>query len=429
MLKRKKLFFYALLCCSLHSTFLMTQPFIQVKESLLYKNEQPYHYLGTNFWYGMNLGTPSEPKLKERLLRELDHLKALGITNLRIMAASEGPNTAPWRLSPTLQEQPALYNDQLWSGLDFLLAEMAKREMHAVLCLNNMWPWSGGFAQYVNWVTGKDIPYPPPSKDGKWLKFMKYSASFFNNKEAQLLYFNHIKAVIERTNSISGIPYKEDGTIMSWQLANEPRPILGNRKYRKWIKKTAAYIKSLDDKHLVSIGSEGNAFVPLSNKFRKEHQIKDIDYSTIHIWIQNWGWYDPEKSQKSFEKALKKAKNYIRQHARIAKKLQKPLVLEEFGIARDNGSYSIEASTYYRDLYFKEIFELLEQLKQEGYPIGGSNCWAWAGEGRPRKPKAIWKVGDDFIGDPPFEHQGWYSIYNTDASTLEILKEYAIRCQ
>ena len=214
---------------------------------------------------------------------------------------------------------------------------------------------------------------------------------------------------------------------MAWQLANEPRPILGNRKYRRWIKQTAAYIKSLDKNHLVSIGSEGNAFLPFSSKFRKEHQIKDIDYATMHIWVQNWGWYDPTKAASTFEKAVEKAKKYIRRHAAIAKKLNKPLVLEEFGMARDEGSYAPTASTQNRDQYFQTVYDLLEQLIQEGYPIAGSNCWSWAGEGRPKQPKAIWKAGDDFTGDPPFEYQGWYSIYDTDQSTLAILQKFAKR--
>ena len=426
MLKRKKRFFYALYFI-LSTTSLMGQSFIHIKDGNLYKDQRPYQFVGINFWYGMNLGNAAEPALRARLVRELDILKELGITNLRIMAASEGPNDAPWRISPALQEKPAIYNEDLWKGLDFLLVELSKREMHAVLCLNNMWPWSGGFAQYVNWTTQKPIPYPPPADGGKWLSFMKYSATFFNNREAQELYLRHIKAVVQRINSISAIPYNEDPTIMAWQLANEPRPILNNWKYRRWIRKTAAYIKSLDSNHMVSIGSEGNAFLPLSNKFKKEHKIKAIDYITFHIWLQNWGWYDPEKGEKDFEKALIKAKKYIIQHAKIAKRLKKPLILEEFGLARDEGSYAKEATTRFRDRYFKEVFELLEKLSHQGYSIAGSNCWAWAGEGRPRSPKAIWKRGDDFIGDPPFEYQGWYSIYDTDVSTLNVLKAHAER--
>ena len=135
---------------------------------------------------------------------------------------------------------------------------------------------------------------------------------------------------------VQGYPH-----IMAWQLANEPRTIIHTKAYRKWIEKTAALIKSLDPNHLVSIGSEGNAFVPFSRKFTKEHRCPDIDYATMHIWVQNWNWYNPEKPERSFEKALRKAKRYLRRHVAIARQLQMPVVLEEFGIARDGGSQPV----------------------------------------------------------------------------------------
>ena len=41
--------------------------------------------------------------------------------------------------------------------------------------------------------------------------------------------------------------------------------------------------------------------------------------------------------------------------------------------------------------------------------------WAWGGEGRPRSPGGYWAAGDDVIGDPPHEPQGWYSVFDADA--------------
>lgn len=410
---------------SFYLTENFAQDFITRHGQYFYKKNQPYQFLGTNFWYGMNLASNGSGGDRPRLLRELDHLNALGIKNLRIMAASEGPDSEPWRIIPTLQREPGIYNEDLLDGLDFLLSEMAKRHMHAVLCLNNMWPWSGGMAQYMAWVTGEKIPYPPPAENGKWLKFMNFSARFFSKKKAVDLSHDHIRFILTRKNKYTGINYVDDPTIMAWQLANEPRAITNTKAYYQWVDKTAALIKNIDPNHLVSIGSEGNAFVPFSRKFKKENKCPNIDYATMHIWVQNWGWYDPEKAATSFEKALKKAKKYIRRHVRSAEKLNRPIVLEEFGIARDSGSYDSSVSTFWRDRYFAKIFSFMDELMKKGKPIAGANFWAWAGEGRPRQPKNIWRPGDDFTGDPPFEYQGWYSIYNQDISTLVILKKYA----
>ncbi|KAA3634435.1 MAG: mannanase, partial [Bacteroidetes bacterium] len=377
-----------------------------------------------NFWYGMNLGMSGREDLRERLIYELDKLNELGVNNLRIMAASEGPDSAPWRMTPALQPSQGRYNDSLLIGLDFLLSEMKKRDMVAVLCLNNYWPWSGGFAQYVNWDTGEPIPYPPPAENGRWLKFMQYSARFYKNENAQKAFRNHIRLIINRTNSITGIPYKDDPTILSWQLANEPRALPSYPAYLRWVKETAAFIKSLDTNHLVSVGSDGNVVVPFSKKFEKEHRIENVDYATFHLWIQNWGWYNPKKPE-TYKKALKKAKKYIRKHNRIAKRLNMPVVLEEFGIARDMELHEPGTATTLRDEFYSEIFDLIHRLATREQPVAGSNFWAWAGAGRPSGKKALWKSGDDFTGDPPFEYQGWYSVFDSDESTLEIIRKYA----
>ena len=215
---------------------------------------------------------------------------------------------------------------------------------------------------------------------------------------------------------------------MAWQLANEPRGITRGKAYRKWIAKTAAYIKSLDSNHLVSIGSEGKTPSSLrGNRFQRDHSIKGIDYTTIHIWVQNWGWYDPDNHTYSYPKALNTARKYLRKHIRIARRMGMPLVLEEFGIGRDLSDHDPAANTHVRDQYYQTMFEEIAQAAEKEGVVAGCNFWAWAGEGRPREPHTIWQAGDDFIGDPPHEYQGWYSVYNNDESTLAVIREYADR--
>ena len=58
----------------------MAQPaFISVNDQSLQKDGRPYHFLGTNFWYGFNLGSEGEGGDTERLLRELDQLHQMGV--------------------------------------------------------------------------------------------------------------------------------------------------------------------------------------------------------------------------------------------------------------------------------------------------------------------------------------------------------------
>lgn len=108
-----------------------------------------YTFIGANYWYGANLGSTGPGGDRKRLLRELDELAEMGVTNLRVMASSEGPNTEPYRIVPAMQYEPGKYDKQVLDGLDFLLHEMAKRDMKAVMCLSNFWAWSGGKSSLV----------------------------------------------------------------------------------------------------------------------------------------------------------------------------------------------------------------------------------------------------------------------------------------
>ncbi len=396
--------------------------FIKVNGTQFLKNDKAYSYIGANLWYGMHLGYSD----KKRLQRELNQLQDLGITNLRIMALAEGPDTEPYRIIPANNHAENVRED-ITRGLDFLLVEMKKRNMYAVVCLSNFWPWTGGFAQYLQWAGSIDtIPYPMDTLSKQdWDLYQKVTATFYSDTLAKKMYRNAISKIINRKNSITNILYKDDPTIMSWQLCNEPRGMKNVANYLKWIDESAEFIKHLDANHLVSVGSEGLTTTPDYNglPFIETHQSKFIDYTTAHLWVQNWNLYDPKNHSKTYDSAIKKATHYIKQHIELAVKLNKPFVLEEFGISRNEGSFDITASTKMRDDYFNHIFNIIYQnIKNK--KASGANFWAWSGEGRPKKYAGWWKSGDDFTGDPPHEQQGWYSVYNTDTSTLSVIKKY-----
>ena len=70
---------YILLSSILQIAILMqAQDFVQVEGDQFIWQSKPYYFMGTNFWYGMNLASSGEGGDRERLLPELDHLKALG---------------------------------------------------------------------------------------------------------------------------------------------------------------------------------------------------------------------------------------------------------------------------------------------------------------------------------------------------------------
>jgi mannan endo-1,4-beta-mannosidase len=61
-----------------------------------------------------------------------------------------------------------------------------------------------------------------------------------------------------------------------------------------------------------------------------------------------------------------------------------------------------------------------------GGPLAGSNFWAWGGEGRSAHEDHKFMPGDtSYVGDPPHEPQGWYSVFDNDQSTKEVIRAHA----
>jgi len=419
--------------CSVFSPFSEREDFIRVRGIHFIHNDKPYYYAGTNLWYGCYLGSPGSTGDRPRLLRELDSLCASGFTNLRVMAASEDSYLSR-SVRPAIQRAPGVLDDSLMRGLDYLLSEMAKRKMHAVLYLNNYWQWSGGMAAYNVWADGGKGADPDNPAEG-YGKFMNFSATFYTNPKATALFRNFVKTVVTRENSVNGRPYAGDPTIMAWQLANEPRPGTDSQEGRQnvdafcsWIDQTAEYIHSLDTNHLVSTGSEGTVgSLGSSDYFLRSHQTKQIDYLTFHIWPFNWGWYDPRRIDETLPTAIEKVKKYIHNHQLLARQMNKPIVLEEFGIPRDSGNYAWSSPTTARDRYYATVLEVLYDSARAGAPVAGSNFWGWGGHARGQHPDFVWRTGDPFVGDPPQEPQGRNSIFITDTSTLSILRGHAFQ--
>ena len=405
--------------------------FVRVEGTHFVLDGKPYRFAGANFWYGAYLGAPGDLGDRERLIAELDQLKEAGIDNLRVLAMSEASGFKRG-VSPAIMTAPGEYDEQLLQGIDFLLDEMAKRDMKAVLYLNNFWQWSGGMSQYVEWFTGDSVSNHDPDKTGDWNGFMLNSARFYAIPEAQALYREAIKHVIGRTNTINGKAYVDDPTVMSWQLANEPRPgsdTEGHENFpvfKQWIHDTAGYIGELAPKQLVSTGSEGAWGTLRSDElFYEAHESPNVDYLTFHLWPSNWSWMDHHDPAARLESGTVQAIDYIDRHIDLANRMGKPIVLSEFGLNRDKGSYDAASGTTARDTFYKSIYDRVYERAQAGDAIAGSNFWAWGGRGRTTNEDWMWKAGDPFTGDPPQVAQGLFSLFDSDTSTLQIVSDHA----
>ena len=393
--------------------------FITAEGTTLIKNGKPYRYIGTNMWYASVLASTGEGGDRERFCKELDHLKSIGITNMRILSGPDAGSDLANPAKPYLQSAPGVLNDTILQGLDFAIAELEKRGMDAVIYLNNAWDWSGGYGFYL-----KECGYgdsPNTNEDGGYGRYVEYCANFSREPKALDMYYNYIKLIVSRKNSITGRYYKDEPAIMAWQLCNEPRPFAKENKaaFAQWISEAAALIKSIDPNHLVSTGSEGYIGCEVDMELcEKIHSDKNIDYLTIHIWPVNWGWAPRNNPDSGIDNACLESGKYIDEHIVLANKLNRPLVIEEFGYSRKGNESGTGIPTDSRDKFYRYIFGKVA----EGAPLAGCNFWGWGGSGRPRD--LVWQPGDDYLCDPPHEPQGWYSVFDNDTTTIEIIKEF-----
>ena len=299
--------------------------------------------------------------------------------------------------------------------------EMAKRDMSAVLYLNNSWEWSGGYGQYLEWAGyGKAVV---PAVDG-WPAYMDYVKQYMQSDSAKALFANYVDDMVTRTNRYTNVKYTDDPTIMSWQIGNEPRAFSDDNKeaFAEWMASVAAQIKSLDSNHLVSTGSEGKHGCEQDIVlYETIHADPNIDYMNIHIWPYNWGWADKDSLPLHLERAKEHTKNYIDEHMVIANKYNKPVVLEQVGFPRDGFQCDLASSTNTRDAYYKYVFEQIGNKDRASGTLAGCNFWAWGGFAIPSDEHVDWHVGDDYTGDSAQEEQGLNSVFVTD-STIPVIK-------
>lgn len=382
---------------------------------------------GANYWQAMHLGMKEGPSGdRERVLEDLLTLsKRAGANSVRILASAEGPSGAPDRIYPALMTAPGEYSQEVFEGLDWFMAQLPRFGMTATISLCNYWSWSGGAAQYVNWATNDPIPYPSQwdhlkqrwTKGAPYQGFLQYANRFYSNSTIQGWYQQHIRAIVTRTNSVTGQKYSEDPNILAWELMNEPQITETHQELFDWIDSTAQFIHQLDPNHLITTGAESKDG---PEWFHTMHRSSYITLASCHFWALNWGYYQPaDPTDDSLEYSINKLQEFLQGNSKSSQELNLPLVLYEYGMVRDNwGEYSgtrgylPSAHVTHRNRFFQAVKRLVQQNQ-----LAGSVFWAYAGMAR---PPAQPTEELSWTGDPPHEPPGWNSVYDQDTETLSI---------
>ena len=206
--------------------------------------------------------------------------------------------------------------------LDYVIYKAGQVGIKLVIPVTNNWADFGGMDQYVRWNEGQ------------------YHDDFYTSPVIREWYKSWISHLLNRTNIYSGIQYKDDPTIMTWELGNEPR-CKGSGVYPMsdacttqtlidWADDVSRYIKTIDRNHLVSVGDEGfYCNDPASTDWTENcgegvdtlafTKLRNIDVMSYHLYPDGWG------------KDAAWGTQWIKQHSRDARRLFKPSMLGEFG--------------------------------------------------------------------------------------------------
>ena len=171
----------------------------------------------------------SAPWEQEDAFKTLDqmNLRVVRLWNLPIRDPKDKP--ADGRLTWHYVQGPGQFNEESFQVVDSLLALANKYGVRVIFDLTaESGDYLGGIGTYA-------------AHRGK------KRAEFYTDPQLKEDYQATIRYVLTRTNTITGVPYREDKAILAWQFGNEmhsaPTP---------WLAEMAAYIKSLDANHLVS---------------------------------------------------------------------------------------------------------------------------------------------------------------------------------
>lgn len=205
--------------------------------------------------------------------------------------------------------------------LDYVIDKAGKIGLKLVIPLVNNWNAFGGIDQYVRWANGQ------------------YHDQFFTDPAIRGWFKDWITHLLNRTNTYNGLQYKNDPTIMMWELANEPRCLSAGVYPRSancttqtlisWADEMSSYIKSIDAKHLVSVGDEGFYCIPGATDWTENcgegvdtiafTLLENIDVMSFHLYPDHWG------------KDAAWGTQWIKRHFADARKLDRPAMLGEYG--------------------------------------------------------------------------------------------------
>lgn len=229
-----------------------------------------------------------------------------------------------WLKPHPFRRGPDDWNEEAFENLDRVLNEAARHNLRVLICLGNWWRDTGGVVRYLRWAG-----LPDAADDSQPFGInIERAMPFYTNEETRRLFREHVRRIVARRNSITGVMYRDDPTIFGYELMNEAQAPTGRwAERRAWMAEMSAYVKSLDPDHLIAPGTWGYRTSWERREWLEEHRIPTIDYCDAHIY--------PRDDTDSFVDSPEALREFIDNRAAAAFSINKPLVMGEFGMGTE----------------------------------------------------------------------------------------------
>lgn len=225
----KSHFLFSCLASCLASTCLANSP-PSTDGTVFVLDGKPQYFAGTNAWW---LGHLTSDDDVETATSEIagSGLRVVRVWGFGNVNAPTNDGVYYQLLDNTTDTISINYGSNGICRLDSAVAHAEKHGLKLVLPMLNNWNDLGGIETYCNY-------------------FGCNGTTFYTNAAAQTAYQNYISFIVNR--------YKDSPAIFAWELCNEPRcHNCSDDIIYDWAVETSAHIKSLDSKHMVTLGDEG----------------------------------------------------------------------------------------------------------------------------------------------------------------------------
>lgn len=209
--------------------------FISRQGHRLMDGPRPFRFMGANMPglvcpYDFTLGLPERMRLptpweQEDAFRTLDQMNLRVVRTWNLPMRPPGAAPAPWHYVLG----PGQFNEQAFRTVDHLLALANRYGVRVIFDFTaEAGDYLGGIGTYAAYRGKK-------------------REAFYTDPQLREDYRATLRFVLDRVNTVTGIPYREDKAILAWQFGNEMHSAPD-----AWLSEMAAYIKQLDPNHLVA---------------------------------------------------------------------------------------------------------------------------------------------------------------------------------